>query len=295
MPTSAWSWSTVGTAWAVTGWTRTRSSASTRHPRSTAWPRRCSATGGSSRTGPRPACTSERRRRRSAPTTPGCCASACWGPERCPSTRTVTTSATVSSCRGCPGQRYEVRGEAAHRRRPLPRSSDTGRHAGAVRRRRRRARRGRQRPGQARLARRPQYVIVGSGKTATDACIWLLDNGVDPDAICWVRPRDPWMLNRAVVQPDPAVFIGMAADTLAGSGRGGIAGRPVPPPGGRRGDAAHRPVRDAHHGEDSDARPVGARPVAHDRATSSGSGTSSAWSRPGWCSTRVRWRRRRTR
>ena len=59
-----------------------------------------------------------------------------------------------------------------------------------------------------------QYVIVGSGKTATDACIWLLDNGVDPGAICWVRPRDPWMLNRAVVQPNPAVFIGMAADTV---------------------------------------------------------------------------------
>ena len=59
-----------------------------------------------------------------------------------------------------------------------------------------------------------QYVIVGSGKTATDACVWLLDNGVDPNAICWVRPRDPWMLNRAVVQPEPAVFFGMAADTL---------------------------------------------------------------------------------
>jgi hypothetical protein len=59
-----------------------------------------------------------------------------------------------------------------------------------------------------------QFVVVGSGKTATDACIWLLDNGVDPDAICWVRPRDPWMLNRAVVQPDPAVFLGMAADTM---------------------------------------------------------------------------------
>lgn len=58
------------------------------------------------------------------------------------------------------------------------------------------------------------YVIVGSGKTATDACVWLLDHGVDPDAICWVRPRDPWMLDRAVVQPDPAVFTGMAADTL---------------------------------------------------------------------------------
>ena len=59
-----------------------------------------------------------------------------------------------------------------------------------------------------------QYVIVGSGKTATDACIWLLGNGVAPDAICWVRPRDPWMLNRAVIQPDPAVFIGMVADTV---------------------------------------------------------------------------------
>jgi NAD(P)-binding Rossmann-like domain len=59
-----------------------------------------------------------------------------------------------------------------------------------------------------------QYVIVGSGKTATDACVWLLDGGVDPDAICWVRPRDPWMLNRAVVQPDPAVFLGMAADIV---------------------------------------------------------------------------------
>ncbi|MGV8848551.1 MAG: pyridine nucleotide-disulfide oxidoreductase [Propionibacteriaceae bacterium] len=59
-----------------------------------------------------------------------------------------------------------------------------------------------------------QYVIVGSGKTATDTCVWLLGNGVDPGAICWVRPRDPWMLNRAVVQPDPAVFLGMVADTL---------------------------------------------------------------------------------
>lgn len=59
-----------------------------------------------------------------------------------------------------------------------------------------------------------QYVVVGSGKTATDACIWLLSRGVDPDAICWVRPRDPWMMNRAVVQPDPAVFLGMAADTM---------------------------------------------------------------------------------
>ncbi|TIC85121.1 NAD(P)/FAD-dependent oxidoreductase [Nocardioides sp. GY 10113] len=56
-----------------------------------------------------------------------------------------------------------------------------------------------------------QYVVVGSGKTATDAVVWLLGNGVDPDAICWIRPRDPWMLNRGLIQPDPAIFLGMAA------------------------------------------------------------------------------------
>jgi hypothetical protein len=56
-----------------------------------------------------------------------------------------------------------------------------------------------------------QYVVVGSGKTATDACVWLLQQGVDPDAICWVRPRDPWMLDRALIQPDPAIYLGVPA------------------------------------------------------------------------------------
>ncbi|KRB39097.1 pyridine nucleotide-disulfide oxidoreductase [Microbacterium sp. Root180] len=61
----------------------------------------------------------------------------------------------------------------------------------------------------------PHYVVVGAGKTATDTCVWLLQQGVPPNAITWVRPRDPWLLNRAVVQPDPAIFLGMAADTMA--------------------------------------------------------------------------------
>ncbi len=59
------------------------------------------------------------------------------------------------------------------------------------------------------------YVVVGSGKTATDAVVWLLRNGLDPDRIMWVRPREPWMLNRARVQPDPAVGLDLSADTLA--------------------------------------------------------------------------------
>ncbi len=63
-----------------------------------------------------------------------------------------------------------------------------------------------------------QYVVVGSGKTATDACVWLLGNGVDPDAICWVRPREPWMLNRALIQPDPEVYLAMVADLVQAAG-----------------------------------------------------------------------------
>ncbi|MCF3941230.1 NAD(P)-binding protein [Gordonia tangerina] len=36
----------------------------------------------------------------------------------------------------------------------------------------------------------------------TDAIVWLLGHDVDPDRIMWVRPREPWMLNRSVVQPE---------------------------------------------------------------------------------------------
>jgi len=45
------------------------------------------------------------------------------------------------------------------------------------------------------------YVIIGGGKTAMDACLWLLANDVDPDAITWIMPRDSWLLDRANIQP----------------------------------------------------------------------------------------------
>ena len=44
------------------------------------------------------------------------------------------------------------------------------------------------------------YVIIGAGKTGADACLWLLENGVDPSTIIWVRPRDAWFFNRANFQ-----------------------------------------------------------------------------------------------
>lgn len=45
------------------------------------------------------------------------------------------------------------------------------------------------------------YTVIGAGKTGMDACMWLLDNGVAPDVIRWIRPRDAWLQNRAFQQP----------------------------------------------------------------------------------------------
>lgn len=54
----------------------------------------------------------------------------------------------------------------------------------------------------ARLDERPdRYVIIGAGKTALDACVWLLDQGVPADRIRWVKPREAWWINRHFQQP----------------------------------------------------------------------------------------------
>jgi hypothetical protein len=54
----------------------------------------------------------------------------------------------------------------------------------------------------ARLQDRPErFVIIGAGKTAVDACVWLLEQGVDAAAIQWVRPREAWWSNRRFFQP----------------------------------------------------------------------------------------------
>jgi hypothetical protein len=45
------------------------------------------------------------------------------------------------------------------------------------------------------------YTVMGAGKTAMDVCQWLLDNGVAPTRIRWIRPRDAWLLDRAFYQP----------------------------------------------------------------------------------------------
>lgn len=46
-----------------------------------------------------------------------------------------------------------------------------------------------------------KFTIIGAGKTALDACVWLLENGVAASAIRWIRPRDAWWMNRKFQQP----------------------------------------------------------------------------------------------
>lgn len=43
--------------------------------------------------------------------------------------------------------------------------------------------------------------IIGAGKTAMDTCTWLLDAGVDPERIRWIRSRDSWLFERSYFQP----------------------------------------------------------------------------------------------
>ncbi len=53
--------------------------------------------------------------------------------------------------------------------------------------------------------RRDRYVIVGAGKTAMDACLWLLRHGVAAECLTWIKPRDSWILDRAAIQPGSQV------------------------------------------------------------------------------------------
>ncbi len=64
------------------------------------------------------------------------------------------------------------------------------------------------------------YTVLGAGKTAADACVWLLGADVDPARIRWVRPRDAWFHHRSHFQPLEqvgAIMEGIALDAEAGA------------------------------------------------------------------------------
>ncbi len=50
------------------------------------------------------------------------------------------------------------------------------------------------------------FVVIGGGKTGIDACLWLLENRVNPDNITWIVSRDAWLLDRETTQPTEAFF-----------------------------------------------------------------------------------------
>jgi hypothetical protein len=50
------------------------------------------------------------------------------------------------------------------------------------------------------------YVVVGGGKTGIDACMWLLENQINPDKIRWIMPRDAWLFDRKNTQSSMEFF-----------------------------------------------------------------------------------------
>jgi hypothetical protein len=65
------------------------------------------------------------------------------------------------------------------------------------------------------LGPRRRYVIVGGGKTGIDTCLWLLGQGVAPDRLTWIMPRDSWLLDRASMQPGPLFADGIKSSFTA--------------------------------------------------------------------------------
>ena len=66
----------------------------------------------------------------------------------------------------------------------------------------------------ARIKERPErFDVIGAGKTALDTCVWLLEQGVAPSRIRWIKPREAWWINRKFHQPQlllPDFYRGMA-------------------------------------------------------------------------------------
>jgi hypothetical protein len=69
------------------------------------------------------------------------------------------------------------------------------------------------------------YAVLGAGKTAADACSWLLDNDFEPDRIRWIRPREAWFYDRRHFQPLKqvgAIMEGLSLDAEAGASAASI-------------------------------------------------------------------------
>lgn len=50
------------------------------------------------------------------------------------------------------------------------------------------------------------FTVIGGGKTGIDTCLWLLAQGVEPERIRWIMPRDAWLIDRRNTQAAPEFF-----------------------------------------------------------------------------------------
>ena len=70
-----------------------------------------------------------------------------------------------------------------------------------------------------------RFCVIGAGKTALDTCVWLLGQGVEPEKIRWIKPREGWWLNRRYHQPHemlPDFYVGGALQLQAMAQAGSI-------------------------------------------------------------------------
>jgi hypothetical protein len=67
----------------------------------------------------------------------------------------------------------------------------------------------------------PGFTILGAGKTAMDSCVWLLEQGVDPSRIRWLKPREAWLFERSFMQPldQVAKYMQMQAHWVSAAAR----------------------------------------------------------------------------
>ena len=129
------------------------------------------------------------------------------------------------------------------------------------------------------------FVVIGSGKTAMDTCVWLQQCGAPAEAIQWVVPRDSWVVNRVGHAERARVLLrgrGRPGRPAGGLRQGHFRRRSLPAPGGLRRADAHRsaaqaadvPLRHAVAGRAGGAAP-------HPRCRAHGSRAGAARGRDG--------------
>jgi hypothetical protein len=135
-----------------------------------------------------------------------------------------------------------------------------------------------------------RFAVIGGGKTALDTCVWLLSNGVRPQAIRWIKPRESWWLNRRFHQPNtllPEFCAGVAMQMEAMAEARTVEGRLRTARGGR---FPHQggPLRRAGHDARRHPEREGTRPLATDRGRRAPGPRAKRGARPHRARRRVR-------